>query len=113
VKLLKFTAFLFFEVKMNLEQCRKVIDAVDTEILALLNRRAELSRKIGTLKSGAGLPIVDTDREDEVLRRIARENAGQIRDEVAIRIYDEILCESRRIQFAIVAEIASNREARK
>lgn len=98
---------------MNLEQCRKVIDAVDTEILALLNRRADLSRKIGTLKAGAGLPIVDPDREDEVLRRISRENAGQIRDEVAIRIYDEILYESRRIQFAIAAEIASNDGARK
>jgi chorismate mutase len=104
---------LFFEVKMNLEQCRKVIDAVDTEILALLNRRADLSRKIGTLKAGAGLPIVDPDREDEVLRGISRENARQIRDEVAIRIYDEILCESRRIQFAIAAEIASNGGARK
>lgn len=98
---------------MNLEQCRKVMDAVDTEILALLNRRADLSRKIGMLKAGAGLPIVDADREDEVLRRIARENAGQISDETAIRIYDEILCESRRIQFAIAAEVASNGGARK
>ena len=98
---------------MNLEQCRKVIDAVDTEILALLNRRADLARKIGTLKACAGLPIVDAEREDEVLRRIARENAGQISDESVIRIYDEILCESRRIQFAIAAELASNGEARK
>jgi chorismate mutase/prephenate dehydratase len=89
------------------------MDAVDTEILALLNRRADLSRKIGMLKAGAGLPIVDADREDEVLRRIARENAGQISDETAIRIYGEILCESRRIQFAIAAEVAPNGGARK
>jgi chorismate mutase len=98
---------------MKLEQCRKVIDAIDTEILALLNRRADLSRKIGAIKAGAGLPIVDADREDEVLRRVARENAGQIRDEVAVRIYDEILSESRRIQLAIVTELASNGEVRK
>lgn len=96
---------------MKLEQCRKVIDAIDSEILALLNRRAELSRRIGSLKAGAGLPIVDADREEAVIRRVARENRGEICDAAAIRIYGEILSESRRIQLAIASDASANSEA--
>jgi chorismate mutase/prephenate dehydratase len=83
---------------MNIEECRKVIDAIDTEILVLLNRRASLSRRVGIIKMGAGLPIVDEVREDIVLRRIVRENPGDIGDRALASIYREILDESRRLQ---------------
>lgn len=83
---------------MKLEESRKKIDAIDTEILILLNRRAEISKEIGVLKLGAGLPIVDSGREDDILRRIARENEGKMRDKTVVGIYQAILGESRRIQ---------------
>lgn len=83
---------------MKLEESRKKIDAIDTEILILLNRRAEISKEIGVLKLGAGLPIVDSGREDDILRRIARENEGTMQDKTVVGIYQAILGESRRIQ---------------
>jgi chorismate mutase len=83
---------------MKLEESRKKIDAIDTEILILLNRRAEISKEIGVLKLGAGLPIVDPGREDDILRRIARENEGTMQDKTVVGIYQAILGESRRIQ---------------
>ena len=89
---------------MKLEDCRKVIDAIDGEILGLLNRRADLSRRIGCLKTSAGLPIIDKDREDSVIRRIVRENPGEIADMALIGIYREILDESRRIQATVAGE---------
>ena len=92
---------------MRLEDCRKVIDAIDTEILALLNRRANLSHRIGEIKAGAGLPIVDPRREEVVVRRVIRENAGDIGDEALANIYREILEESRRIQTAVATERTS------
>ena len=83
---------------MKLEESRKKIDAIDTEILILLNRRAEVSKEIGVLKLGAGLPIVDNGREDDIIRRIARENDGTMQDKTVVEIYRAILSESRRIQ---------------
>ena len=88
---------------MLLEECRKKIDAIDAELLRLLNRRAALSKQIGQIKSRAGLPVIDLHREDIILRRVVRNSAGEISPDAVERIYGEILAESRRIQIAIDA----------
>lgn len=90
---------------MKLEESRKKIDAIDTEILILLNRRAEISKEIGVLKLSAGLPIVDAGREDDILRRIARENEGTMQDKTVVGIYQAILGESRRIQEEVLVTV--------
>ena len=96
---------------MKLEECREKIDGIDAAILALLNRRASLSRRVGCIKAKAGLPVIDLRREDVVIRRVVRESAGEISADAVMRIYGEILSESRRIQLAIAAEAAANGEA--
>lgn len=88
---------------MQLQECRKKIDAIDAEILRLLNRRAGLSKHIGQVKARAGLPVIDLHREDIILRRVVRNSAGEISPDAVERIYGEILAESRRIQIAIAA----------
>lgn len=89
---------------MTLDECRKAIDEIDSEMLELLNRRAALSREIGLIKTFAGLPIIDLQREADVLGRIARESRGDISRDCLARIYGEVLGESRRIQITIAAE---------
>lgn len=83
---------------MNLNQCREKIDSIDTQILVLLNRRAVLVKCIGAIKAAAGLPIVDAEREDAILRSVSRDNPGDMSDEAALRIYRQILDESRKLQ---------------
>ena len=83
---------------MTLSQCREQIDEIDVQILALLNRRAEISKHIGSLKIKAGLPVADRGRERDVLRRIIRDNPGDLDDGAAARIYESILAESRQMQ---------------
>ncbi len=95
---------------MNLDGCRRVIDTIDTEILGLLNRRASLSRHIGQIKTSAGLPVIDRGREETVMRRLVRENRGDIGDGALATIYREILNESRRIQEAEAAELVASGE---
>jgi chorismate mutase len=59
------------------------------------------------------LPIVDRGREEIVIRRVVRENAGDTGDRALASIYREILSESRRIQNSIAVEFASTGEPRK
>jgi chorismate mutase / prephenate dehydratase len=92
---------------MKLEETRKLIDEIDTEILELLNRRAEMSLQIGRIKMQAGLPIEDPDREALILRRLVRESEGSIDDKALLRIYRQVLAESRRLQKESAAEIAA------
>ena len=92
---------------MRLEDSRKQIDEIDSEIVALLNRRALVSRQIGELKTRAGLPVVDIDREDVVLLRIVRDNAGKFDSGSLMRIYREVLDESRRIQTTVLLSFST------
>ena len=83
---------------MGLQESRKKIDSIDEQIVTLLNRRAAEAKRIGRLKAAAGLPIIDAERESEVFRRITAENFGQIDNDGLMRIFEQIVAESRRIQ---------------
>jgi monofunctional chorismate mutase len=82
---------------MTLEQKRKDIDDIDAEILTLLDRRAEVVRELGQIKLSSGLPLVDWNREAEVIKR-AGSSTGAMKDESANRIYRAILREAREIE---------------
>ena len=53
----------------ELAQCRSEIEAIDRRLVALLAERVALGRKTATIKRAAGLPILDPQREAEVIRR--------------------------------------------
>ena len=90
---------------MGLQESRKKIDSIDEQIVTLLNRRAAEVKRIGRLKVAAGLPMIDAERESEVYRRITSENFGQIDNEGLMRIFEQIVAESRRIQLQGSAEV--------
>ncbi|MBD0322142.1 MAG: chorismate mutase [Aldersonia sp.] len=52
---------------------RATIDELDTEILALVRRRSELTRRAGVERLHAGLPRVTQHSEMGALRRYERE----------------------------------------
>lgn len=90
---------------MKLADCRREIDSIDAEILSLLNRRAEVAEKVGLLKVKAGIPIVNLDREDEIIQKIICQKKSVISDESIVKIFRQIILESRRIQVKAIANI--------
>ena len=76
---------------MDLEELRKQIDVIDEELVALLNRRAEIVVQIGRLKSADGTPIYAPDREKAVLDKIRRANKGPLPDKTLLAIYRELM----------------------
>jgi chorismate mutase/prephenate dehydratase len=72
----------------NLQGLRAQIDALDADILARLNARAAIARKVGELKVGQAYR---PEREAEVLCRIQQLNEGPLPDEVVARLFREIM----------------------
>ena len=78
---------------------RGQIDAIDAELLALLNRRAAAARRIGALKGG--VPAYRPERESEILRRVAAGRTGALPAVRAAAVFREIISACRGMEQAI------------
>src|SRR6516165_407117 len=81
----------------SLEEWRKEIDKLDSELLRLLNRRARIACELGAIKVANGLPAYDGRRERQVLARVLAENQGPLTADSVTNICRRIILETRRI----------------
>ena len=88
---------------MSLEQLRAEIDAVDRELIRLLESRMDVSARIAEHKRTAGKPVLDAAREKEKLsavREMCRpETADGIED-----VFRAVLAASRGYQTRLMEE---------
>jgi len=77
--------------KMNIPEHRKAIDALDTQIVRLLNERTTHVLGIGAIKMKAGEEIYAPHREAAVFNRLCKRNKGPITNESLRSIYREIM----------------------
>lgn len=83
----------------TLDGLRKGINAVDEELVGLLNRRAALSLAVGRLKAGdADAPVFRPGREAELFRHVTAISDGPLPEAHLRAIYREILSSSRHLQ---------------
>ena len=83
---------------MSVDDWRSRIDALDGELLRLLNERARIALKVGESKKEAGASLCDHTREREVVERMCEANEGPLDDRAIVELYRAIIHESRRIQ---------------
>ena len=83
---------------MSVDDWRSRIDALDGELLQLLNERARIALKVGESKKEAGASLCDHTREREVIERMCGANEGPLDDRAIVELYRAIIHESRRIQ---------------
>jgi len=81
--------------KKSLGEWRQEIDALDLELLRLLNRRAAIACEIAAAKVASGMPAYDPAREAQVLERITAQNAGPFEDESVRAIFHSVVHETR------------------
>jgi chorismate mutase / prephenate dehydratase len=70
---------------------RGQIDGIDSEILRLLNRRAELVLEIGRLKAERNLDFHVPQREEEIYNRLAAENPGPFPADAVRPVFREVI----------------------
>ncbi len=77
---------------------RTQIDALDRELLVLLNRRAGLALEVGELKKRDGSPVFRPEREAQVIDGLKAVNAGPLPNECVAPIWREIMAASRKLE---------------
>lgn len=79
--------------EQRLNELRDAIDAVDDELLTLLNRRGKLTIEVGELKreASASAEFYRPEREARILRRMLANNTGPMPDEQLARLIREII----------------------
>ncbi len=75
----------------GLADLRLQIDQVDSQLLQLLNQRAQLAEKVGDIKRAEGSPFFRPDRVAQVLEKIQSLNKGPLKNQHVSAIWREIM----------------------
>lgn len=84
----------------KLAECRRNIDRIDVQVLALLNERARVVEIIGAVKREQSLPVYEPKREDEVYKNVLENNHGPLTSDAVRRIFERVIDEMRTLQKA-------------
>ena len=85
----------------QLDALRKEIDAVDADMLRLLERRVALSEKIANFKRAHGMGVLDEARERQVLEAAAARVDSALKDEASL-LMETLMAISKRRQQALL-----------
>ena len=77
---------------------RERIDAVDRELLALLNRRALLALEVGEVKKREGSVVFRPEREAQVIEGLKAGNPGPLKNDSVAPIWREIMSACRSLE---------------
>lgn len=82
---------------MKLEELRKDIDSIDSQIAALFQERMNLALEVARVKEANKLAVVNADREKDILQRISHE-VGKPLDSYARILFNTLFELSRAYQ---------------
>ncbi|MDH4060708.1 MAG: chorismate mutase, partial [Aquincola sp.] len=81
-----------------LQSLRAQIDALDRELLGLLNRRAALAMQVGDIKKSEGSAVFRPEREAQVIDGLKAANTGPLATNSVAPIWREIMSACRALE---------------
>ena len=78
-------------MSLDLANLRGQIDAIDKQLLVLLNSRALVAEKVGDVKKREGTPFFRPDRVAKVIEQIQHANQGPLKNEHVASVWREIM----------------------
>jgi chorismate mutase / prephenate dehydratase len=81
---------------------RQQIDAIDKQLLELLNQRARVAEEVGHVKALTNAPVFRPEREAQVLRGVAERNPGPLKNEDVQLLFREIMSACRALERRVV-----------
>jgi chorismate mutase/prephenate dehydratase len=83
-------------VNDSIKTLRERIDAIDEQLLQLVNQRADLAREIGELKGGG--PVYRPEREAQVIARLRSLNPGPLSADAIGHLFVEVISACRALE---------------
>jgi chorismate mutase len=83
---------------VSIDDYRKEINHLDSELLRIFNERASLALKIGEIKKEMNIPVYDPAREKRIFDAMAEANQGPLENEAITRLFERVIDESRRLE---------------
>lgn len=77
---------------------REKIDAIDAQVVALLNRRASHALEVGEVKREIDAPVFRPEREAQVIARLKALNEGPLGDAAIEAVYREVISACRELE---------------
>lgn len=85
-------------IELRLKPLRDAIDRVDAQLVELLNERARLAAEVGRVKGEVDAPVLRTEREAEVLRKVTGLSRGPLTAEPLSNVFREIMSACRALE---------------
>jgi chorismate mutase/prephenate dehydratase len=82
----------------TLPELRVQIDAVDQDLLKLLNQRAALAHEVGEIKRIEGSAVFRPEREAQVINHLQQTNAGPLKNGSVAMIWREVMSACRALE---------------
>ncbi|CAD6524928.1 Bifunctional chorismate mutase/prephenate dehydratase [Paraburkholderia hiiakae] len=91
------------ELNSQLKPLRERIDAIDAQLIALLNQRASVALEVGEVKKHFNAPVFRPERELQVIERLQNMSDGPLGNDHISAIWREIMAASRSLEKTISA----------
>ena len=82
----------------KLRKLRNKIDKIDNEISSLLLKRKKVIKRIGEYKKKEGIPIIDKNREKELILKLKNKTNNKKEQNYLVEIFASIIRNSRKVQ---------------
>ncbi len=91
----------------DLQSLRRDIDAIDRQLVELFKQRMDVTRRVGEYKRANSIPVLDQERERQVLQNKG-ELAGEELRPAVITLFQTVMALSRRQQRDLMGQGADN-----
>ena len=85
-------------MQQKLNELRAQLDAINSELAALLERRFEITDEIGELKRDNSAPVRDRARELAILEQVTARLSDAAKAEDVAEVFEAVFAASRRRQ---------------
>ncbi len=92
---------------MDLLKLRGQIDEIDAQIVALYEKRMDISRQVAEYKISTGKKVFDRAREEEKLRKVKALAHDELSGHAITELFEQIMAMSRKLQYRILTERGS------
>ena len=85
---------------VDLQESRKQIDEIDSQIIDLFERRMEVASNVADYKIATGKPVFDREREDSKINTLTGMVEGDFNKKCVAELFTQIMAMSRKFQYS-------------